>query len=109
MQSKFKIGIAGIGKIFVKHLNALNKLKDVYDLKCACENNIDKNLKNKNTLDIPIYNSIEEMVDNQNLDLVSLCTPSGIHAEQTIFLSKKKKLMSLQKNLLLLILIMPMK
>ena len=90
MQSKFKIGIVGIGKIFVKHLNALNSLRDLYNLKCACENDKDKNLKYKNSLDIPVYNSIEEMVDKQNLDLVSLCTPSGIHAEQTIFLSKNK-------------------
>ena len=90
MQSKFKIGIVGIGKIFVKHLNALNKLNEFYDIKCACENDMDKILKNKNTLGIPIYNHIEEMVDKQSLDLVSLCTPSGIHAEQTIFLSKKK-------------------
>ena len=89
MQSKFKIGIVGIGKIFLKHLNALTKLKEFYDIKCVCENDKDKILKNKNTLSIPIYNSIEEMVDKQTLDLVSLCTPSGIHAEQTIFLSKK--------------------
>ena len=89
MQSKFKIGIVGIGKIFFKHLNALTKLKEFYDIKCVCENDKDKVLKNKNTLSIPIYNSIEEMVDKQTLDLVSLCTPSGIHAEQTIFLSKK--------------------
>jgi UDP-N-acetyl-2-amino-2-deoxyglucuronate dehydrogenase len=51
----------------------------------------EKNIKLK---DIWIKN---DMLKNEDLDLVALCTPSGVHAEQTE-LCAKHKLMLLQKS-----------
>ena len=90
MNRKFKIGIVGVGKIFNKHYKVLKKLKKYYDLKCVCEIDEDKISKMKSNLDIPIYQTLDQMVKNNSLDLVTLCTPSGIHAEQAIFLSEHK-------------------
>ena len=76
MNRKFKIGIVGVGKIFNKHYKVLKKLKKYYDLKCVCEIDEDKISKMKSNLDIPIYQTLDQMVKNNSLDLVSLCTPS---------------------------------
>ena len=34
------------------------------------------------------YTKLDEMIEKENLDLVILCTPSGIHSEQTILCAK---------------------
>ena len=36
------------------------------------------------------YLDLNEMLENENLDLVILCTPSGIHPDQTVQCAKKK-------------------
>lgn len=86
---KINIGIVGCGRISKKHFDALDNLTDFYNLIAVCDNNKDK-LSGINN-NIGKYSNLNSMLDKEDLDLVSICTPSFLHPEQTIIASNKKK------------------
>jgi len=86
---KLKIGVVGCGRIFLKHNEAINFHNEKYELIALCDNNIEVISHFKNIKNIKVFKDYDEFL-NENLDLVSICTPSGLHAEQTILASNKK-------------------
>ncbi len=85
-----KIGIIGCGKIIIKHLNAIQKLKKNLNLVSVCDVELFKAKKIANKLNIKPYSNYKEMLKNENLDLVSLLTPHGFHLKQYLEISKFK-------------------
>ena len=43
------------------------------------------------------YKALEELLANPEIDIVNICTPSGLHAEQTILAAKAKKHIIVEK------------
>ena len=88
-EKKIKIAISGCGKISKNHLEAISTLKDFFQLIAVCDisqenlNNISKSYK------VKCYTDFEEMISKEELDLVTICTPSGIHPAQTKLAAKK--------------------
>ena len=79
---KLNVGIVGMGRISKKHLIALKKNKTFYNISVICDNNKSKLSQNIQTLKVK---SINEMFKKKkNLDLVSICTPSGLHKSHAI-------------------------
>lgn len=85
---KINIGIIGCGRISKKHFDALDNLKDRFNLISVCDNNPEKlnNIKES----AHKYNDLNSMLDRNDLDLVSICTPSFLHPMQSIDASNKK-------------------
>lgn len=78
-----KVGLVGIGGMGKVHFNAYKNIADakvvaVADVRCdmAKEKVEDDSIK--------IYASMEEMLANEELDMVDICTPSYLHAGLTI-------------------------
>ena len=91
------IGIIGLGRIFNKHLNAINKNKNL-KLVAVCE--IDQNKLDKIKIPkINKYKSIHSMIANENLDMVSILTPSGFHLKNFLEVSKNVKNILVEKPL----------
>ena len=87
---KIRIGLVGCGRIAKNHIEAiLAKPKD-FEL-VACDEK-DENL-NQAILSQAVakYNRYEAMLQQEDLDLVVLCTPSGLHASQAILAAKNGK------------------
>ena len=81
---KVRIAIVGCGRIAKNHFSSIAQYPDDFELVAVCDNN-------KLALESAItehkatgYLSLTEMLANEQLDVVSLCTPSGLHPEQTI-------------------------
>tara|TARA_B100001750_G_scaffold118104_2_gene93691 strand:+ start:6119 stop:7174 length:1056 start_codon:yes stop_codon:yes gene_type:complete len=87
---KIKVALVGVGHISKKHLNAINTLNDKMELVAVCESNKEILAQIELPKGTYLYSDFSEMINNCDIDVVSLCTPSGLHPEQTIEAAKKK-------------------
>jgi UDP-N-acetyl-2-amino-2-deoxyglucuronate dehydrogenase len=80
---KIKIAIVGCGRISEKHFNSINIHKKNIELVSICDSNEKVLVEHKKKYKVNSYSNLEEMLKEESIDLVSICTPSGIHANQT--------------------------
>lgn len=87
-ESKIRIGLVGCGRISKNHLKALEMHSSDFELVAVCDT--DEQALSALELDHEVkkYRDLCKMLDNENLDVITICTPSGLHAEQTILASK---------------------
>jgi len=81
---KIKIAVVGCGRISRNHFGSIEQLDSEYELVAICDNNRDVLEEHKEKYGVVGYTSIDELLAKEELDVVTLCTPSGIHASQTI-------------------------
>jgi UDP-N-acetyl-2-amino-2-deoxyglucuronate dehydrogenase len=87
---KIRLGLVGCGRISKNHFDSIEQYSDDIELISVCDNN---NLVLKDHQDkyrVKGYRNMEEMLESEKLDVVSLCTPSGQHPQQTIFAASRK-------------------
>jgi predicted dehydrogenase len=82
MSNEFKFGIVGCGRIAQRHAEQIVKsgiLSAVCDTIPARATSLAEKYK------IPAFNSLEDMLTSRpDLDVISVCTPNGLHAEHSI-------------------------
>lgn len=81
---KIQIAIVGCGRISKNHFAAINAHSNDLELVAICDTDTTHSISYANQYNIPSYFSIEKMLEQHKPDLVSLCTPSGLHPEQAI-------------------------
>ena len=99
---KKRLAIIGCGKIFFKHYDAikLQELKKKLSLVAICDQNKNqlKKIKIKN---IKKYSNIKNLINNEELDIVSILTPSGLHFKNVMECIGKVKTIIVEKPLTL--------
>lgn len=85
---KLRIAVVGCGRISKNHFGSIEKHSDNMELVAVCDTNSEALSLATETYQVQGYRCIDEMLENENLDLVSLCTPSGIHPDQAIKVAK---------------------
>jgi len=85
---KIRMAIIGCGRISKNHFDSIEKHQNNIELISICD--IQKVILNKykTKFNVKGYLDLKDMLENENLDLVSLCTPSGLHANQTKLCAK---------------------
>ena len=98
MPKKIKVGLIGLGRIAGHHTRAIKKNKN-YEIISACDLKMDVRKKYKKIFGTKVYSNYDEMLINEkNLDLVVIMTPSGMHFEHAKrILSKYKKNVVIEK------------
>ncbi|MBV7388042.1 Gfo/Idh/MocA family oxidoreductase [Pasteurellaceae bacterium TAE3-ERU1] len=81
---KIRIAVVGCGRISKNHFGSIQQLSDEYELVAICDIDQEKLESHSKEYGVPGYSSLDELLKNEQLDLVTLCTPSGIHPEQAI-------------------------
>jgi len=88
---KIRLGLAGCGRISKYHVDAIMAKSKDLELVAVCDSDINK-------MEQPFLEAIkrkyihyEEMLAQEELDLVVLCTPSGLHPEQVILAAQSGK------------------
>ena len=81
---RIRIGIVGCGRIAQKHLGAIKANEADCELVAICDH--DQAAMDAMDVDDSVarFESLDKMLEAGQLDLVSICTPSGVHARQTI-------------------------
>lgn len=86
---RLRLGFVGCGRISQKHFDALTKLSDKFEVVATCDIDLAK-AKNAATLyNVKAYGSIDQMLNNEKLDIVTLATPNGLHASHAILCAEK--------------------
>lgn len=85
---KIRIAVVGCGRISKNHFGSIDVHKDDLELAAVCDTDRGILSVKSSELGVPGYTSLEKMLDNEDIDVVSICTPSGIHPQQTIMAAK---------------------
>ncbi|NTZ49254.1 Gfo/Idh/MocA family protein [Citrobacter gillenii] len=88
LQEKIRIAVVGCGRISKNHFGSIAKLSNEYELVAICDIDPEVLEKHKAEYNVPGYLLLDDMLKSEKLDLVTICTPSGIHASQTIKAAK---------------------
>ena len=79
---KIKFAIVGCGRIAKRHAE---HIVCYGELVAVCDIDINRSNDLANQYDVPSYNNLAEMLSNEKgIDVVSICTPNGLHAEHAI-------------------------
>lgn len=90
-KDKVRFACLGCGRISSAHLDAIKNV-DTAELAAVCD--IDERKAREAALGYGLekwYTSFDEMLSNEDIDVVNICTPSGLHSEHTIAAAKKGK------------------
>ena len=85
---KIRIGIVGCGRISKNHFDSIGKHATDIELIAVCDNDNKVLAEHIQKYNVPGYLRLVDMMENESLDLVAICTPSGTHADQAIIISK---------------------
>jgi Predicted dehydrogenases and related proteins len=77
----FRVAVVGCGRISKNHFDAIRRVEGL-SLSAVCDINADRARAAGETLGVPFFVSYEEMLKAGEFDIVSVCTPSGIHSSQ---------------------------
>lgn len=86
---KIRMAIVGCGRISKNHFGSLEKHQDDIELISICDIQQTVLSEHKKKYNIKGYLDLCDMLENENLDLVVICTPSGTHADQAELCAKK--------------------
>jgi predicted dehydrogenase len=104
---KLKFAIIGCGRISYKHVEALANNIDEAELVAVCdviEENATKraeDYKAKLNIDAKVYTDYKKMLEELEVDVVTIATESGYHAEIAIYCMQKKKHVIIEKPMAL--------
>lgn len=85
---KIKIAIIGCGRISKNHFGSIEQLDNEFELVAVCDNNPSVLQGHKEQYNVPGYLSLDELLEKETVDVISLCTPSGLHSRQAIRAAK---------------------
>ena len=85
---KIRIAIVGCGRISKNHFGSIEQHQDNIELVSICDDQQGALSKHEAEYKVKGYLDLEQMLENEKLDLVVICTPSGIHAKQTEICAK---------------------
>src|SRR4051812_19342420 len=87
---KIRIAVVGCGRISANHFASIQTHSKDLELAAVCE--VDRAVLESHARKyaVPGYQSFEEMLKKEKLDIVALCTPSGLHPDQTIIAARHR-------------------
>jgi UDP-N-acetyl-2-amino-2-deoxyglucuronate dehydrogenase len=91
MKDIINFALVGCGRISKKnHFDALSKLKNDARLVAVCDIDESRARKAGEENSVDFYTSYEEMLQRDDIDAVSICTPSGLHPVHGITAARRK-------------------
>jgi len=81
---KIRIALVGCGRISERHFDAIEKLGDRCELVGVCDSDADAARQRGAALNVDHFASLDALLKNSQADVVTLCTPSGLHRAQTV-------------------------
>jgi UDP-N-acetyl-2-amino-2-deoxyglucuronate dehydrogenase len=81
---KIKIAIVGCGRISKNHFSSIAQQINDFELVAICDSDKKVLEEHFEVYRVPPYTDFEEMLKKETIDLVALCTPSGMHPDQAV-------------------------
>jgi UDP-N-acetyl-2-amino-2-deoxyglucuronate dehydrogenase len=81
---RLRFAIVGCGRISDRHTDAIAAHADRAELVAVCDTDLAALDKATTALKVPGYASLEQLLSDSDADVVTLCTPSGLHPQQAV-------------------------
>jgi UDP-N-acetyl-2-amino-2-deoxyglucuronate dehydrogenase len=89
-KASFRIGLVGCGRISKNHFDAIAQV-DGLELAAVCDIDTERAARAGEEHGVPWYGSLDEMLERGEIDVVSICTPSGLHSAQGVAAARAGK------------------
>src|ERR1043165_9265907 len=86
----FRVGVVGCGRISRNHFDAIDRIEGL-ELAAVADIDAERAKKSGEERGVPSFTSLEQMLAAGNVDIVSICTPSGLHSAQGMAVAKAGK------------------
>jgi UDP-N-acetyl-2-amino-2-deoxyglucuronate dehydrogenase len=87
---KIRVGVIGCGRISKNHFDSIELHQKDMELVAICDINSKVLSEHSEKYKVSAYLDMEDMLSNETIDLIVLCTPSGVHPQQAILAAKYK-------------------
>ncbi len=81
---KLRVGIIGCGVIFPMHAYPVSERDDA-QIVAVCDNKEERAIEKAKEFSCKAYVDYKKMIDEENLDVVHICTPHYLHAPMAIY------------------------
>ena len=79
---RLRVGLVGCGRISKNHFGSILQYPEELELAAVCDIDGQALTQAKAGYNVPSYTELQDMLNSEALDLVVLCTPSGLHHSQ---------------------------
>jgi UDP-N-acetyl-2-amino-2-deoxyglucuronate dehydrogenase len=90
LDRRIRIGVVGCGRIATNHFAAIKAHENNFELAAICDTNPDRLRDARGKYNVPAYSGLESLLAKSDVDIVALCTPSGLHSSQAILAARAK-------------------
>jgi len=90
MNKKLKFALIGCGRVSRCHADSIKRIKEA-ELIAVCDLVQDKAASMAKEYQVKCYTNYHEMLSNEDLDVVNIITPSGMHAQHAIDIIRNYK------------------
>lgn len=87
---KIRVAVVGCGRISKNHFGSIEAHANDMELVAVCDIDPAVLQSHRDTYGVAGYTDLEEMLRSEQLDMVILCTPSGIHPDQAAMAAKHR-------------------
>jgi len=88
---RIRIAVVGCGRISASHFNAIAAHEQALQLAAVCDTDAAVLSAAQKKYAVPGYSSLTDLLESADVDVVALCTPSGLHPEQAIQVARAGK------------------
>jgi UDP-N-acetyl-2-amino-2-deoxyglucuronate dehydrogenase len=89
-EPSFRVGLVGCGRISKNHFDAIKRVEGL-TLTAVCDIDESRAERAGEEHGVPSYTSLDDMLANADIDIVSICTPSGLHSDQGVCVASAGK------------------
>jgi UDP-N-acetyl-2-amino-2-deoxyglucuronate dehydrogenase len=97
-KKKIKFGLIGCGRISSQHFVSMEAVSEI-ELKAVCDIKKDRAKKIAKKYKVDWYRNYHELLKRNDIDVVSICTPNGLHVPMGIEAAKSGKDVLMEKPL----------
>lgn len=88
---RIRIAVVGCGRISANHFGAIEAHREHLELVAVCDTDTEALAVATQKYGVRGFDSIDEMLGDVDVDIVALCTPSGMHPTQAIQVARAGK------------------
>jgi UDP-N-acetyl-2-amino-2-deoxyglucuronate dehydrogenase len=89
-KNRFRLALVGCGRISRNHFDAIARI-DGLELSAVCDSAADRARAAGEERGVEAFTNYAEMIQSVDADVITVCTPSGLHAAQGIAAAKAGK------------------
>ncbi len=86
---KINVAVIGVGVMGKNHARVYSELENS-NLVAICDNNEQVGKEIADKFNTKFYSDVKEMLDNENIDAISICVPTKLHKETALIVINKK-------------------